>query len=60
MKFIEDNNLYDPTQHGARNGYSTITELIEQHNKILEYLEKGEIVEVINVYFATAFDMYNL
>ena len=55
VKFINENNLYDPTQQGTRDGWSTITQLIEQHDKILEFLEKGEIVEVIYLDFSKAF-----
>ena len=60
VKFIEDYELYDPSQHGARSGRSTITQLLEQHEKIVEYLEKGEIVEVIYLDFAKAFDSCDL
>ena len=56
VKFINDNNLYDPSQHGARDGRSTITQLIEQHDKIVEQLEKGEIVELIYLDITKAFD----
>ena len=60
VKFINDNDLFYCTLHGARDWQSTITQLIEQHDKNLEYLETGKVVELIYSVFLKAFDMCDL
>ena len=43
-------------QHGFRSGRSCLSQLLEDHNKILEELEKSNNVDVIYLDLAKAFD----
>ena len=56
VKFLEDNGLVDINQHGALNGRSTLTQLLEQQEEILRILEHGERVEVLYLDFSKAFN----
>lgn len=56
VKYLEDRGLMDQMQHGARNGRSTLTQLIQQHELIMDILEDGEAAEVIYLDFSKAFD----
>ena len=46
----------NPKQHGFLSGRSCRSQLLEHHNKILEELEKSNIVDVIYFGFAKAVD----
>ena len=46
----------NPKQHGFRSGRSSLSRLLEHHNKILEELEKSNNVYVIYLDFAKSFD----
>ena len=46
----------NPKQHGFRSGRSSLSQLLEHHNKILEELEKSDNVDVIYLDFVKAFD----
>ena len=48
--------MIDELQHGGTKGRSTVTQLLEQQAKILEYLENGDNVEVIYLDFCKAYD----
>ena len=48
--------LVDNTQHGSIAGRSTVTQLIEQQNTILNMLENGDNLEIIYLDFAKAYD----
>ena len=54
-QFLEPHQKMNPKQHGFRSGRSCLSQLLEQHNKILEDLEKSNNVDVIYLYFAKAF-----
>ena len=56
VKFLEDECLVDSEQHGALNGRSTLTQLLEQQEEILKILEEGDTVEVLYLDFSKAFD----
>ena len=42
----EDNKLIEETQHGSRSGPGTITQLLRQHDLILEKLSSHDNVDV--------------
>ena len=54
--FAEDNNLLQNFQHRFRTGRSCLTQLIDYYNSIMEQLELGESVEVVDLVMAKAFD----
>ena len=55
-QFLETHQKMNPKQHGFSSGRSCLSKLLQHHNKILEELEKLNIVDVIYLDFATAFD----
>jgi hypothetical protein len=59
-KHLTDGALLDDTQHGARAGRSTISQLLEQHRAILKMLEANENVSIIYLDFAKAYDKVDL
>jgi len=54
--FLEENNLFNDTQHGFRAGRSCLSQLLEHCDNILSELEKGNNIDVIYLDFAKAFD----
>ena len=46
----------DPNQHGSRSGRSTLSQLLEQQDEILEMLENGANVDMVYLDFSRAFD----
>ena len=48
--------LIDDAQHGSVAGRSTVTQLIDQQNTILNLLEQGDNMEIIYLDFAKAYD----
>ena len=57
---MEDHNLMDLQQNGARGGRSTLSQLLVQHERVLKYLEDGDNVDIIYLDFAKAFDKVDL
>ena len=53
---MEENNLFNPTQHGFRSGRSCLSQLIAHFEYISQQLEKGHNVDVVYLDFAKAFD----
>ena len=45
----------DKSQHGSRQGRSTLSQLLEHHDEIVKMLETGQNVDVIYLDFAKAF-----
>ena len=60
VSFMEDHNLMDSQQHGARGGRSTLSQLLIQHEIVLKHLENGDNVDIIYLDFAKAFDKVDL
>ena len=56
MKYLNDNNLFNPTQHGFRQGRSCLSQLLSHYDSILSKLEEGKEVDVIYLDFSKAFD----
>ena len=44
---MEQNNLFNSSQHGFRHGQSCLSQLIPHYDRILEMLEDGKNVDVI-------------
>ena len=51
VAFLEEHNLFNPTQHGFRLGRSYLSQLIDHYDHITQLLEKGENVDVIYLDF---------
>ena len=49
-----------PDQHGARSGRSTLTQLIEQHDMVMESLANGENLDIVYLDFSKAFDLVDI
>ena len=54
--FLEANGLFNPGQHGFRNGRSCLSQLLMHYEQVLDGLETGTNVDVIYLDFAKAFD----
>ena len=56
VAYMEENNLFNPGQHGFRLGRSCLSQLIAHYDHITRLLESGQNVDVIYIDFAKAFD----
>ena len=56
MEFMNDNILFNHSQHGFRGGRSCLSQLLSHFDRITYELEKGNGVDVIYLDFAKAFD----
>ena len=53
---MEENELFNPGQHGFRLGRSCLSQLIAHYDRITQMLEEGQNVDVVYLDFAKAFD----
>ena len=56
VRFMEDNNLFNPNQHGFRRGRSCLSELLNHFDDILNELVGRNNVDVVYLDFSKAFD----
>lgn len=56
-KFLNDNGLLSPFQHGFRKGFSTVTQLTSIVHSFASVLDKSGQVDVIFLDFRKAFDL---
>ena len=56
VQFMEENDKFNPSQHGFRNGRSCVSQLLSNYDKIMDILESGANVDTIYLDFAKAFD----
>lgn len=56
VTYLEENNLFNKTQHGFRGGRSCLSQLLGHFDKVLSYLELGFNVDTIYLDFSKAFD----
>lgn len=54
--YMEENELYNPGQHGFRSGRSCLSQLVQHYAEILNALENKRSVDVIYLDFSKAFD----
>ena len=59
VKHMNDQNLFNESQHGFRSGRSCLSQLLEQYDLILDILEDGANADVVYLDFAKAFDKVN-
>ena len=55
-KYIDDNSLFNPNQHGFRSGRSCLSQLLSHYDEILSILETGKNADVVYLDFSKAFD----
>ena len=60
VKHLEDAGLIDDAQHGSRPGRSTLSQLLSQHDKVLDMLLQGMNVLILYLDFSKAFDKVDL
>ena len=53
---METQDLMNSSQHGFRDGLSTLTQLLSYYDSILSKMEEGHTVHAIYLDFAKAFD----
>ena len=56
VKYMDENNLFNDSQHGFRQGRSCLSQLLTQFERILSRLEAKQNVDVIYLDFSKAFD----
>ena len=60
VQFMDDNNLFDPMQHGSRLGHSTISQMLKHQDEILHRLENGHNVDLIYIDFSKTYNKVDL
>lgn len=58
--YIEENGLFNPSQHGFRIGRSCLSQLLSHYDKIISTLEDGNNADVIYLDFSKAFDKVDI
>ena len=56
VDFLEENHLFNDSQHGFRQGRSCLSQLLEHFDTILTFVEQGKNVDTIYLDFSKAFD----
>ena len=56
VQFLDENNKFNDSQHGFRNGRSCVSELLIHYDRIVDILEAGSDADTIYLDFAKAFD----
>jgi len=56
VQYLETNQLLKDSQHGFRTGRSCLTNILVFLDKITEWVDQGEVVDVVFLDFAKAFD----
>ena len=61
VTYLDQNNLFNPIQHGFRKGRSCLSQLLSHYDKILPLIENGlNVVDVVYLDFAKAFDKVDI
>jgi len=56
VEYLEANQLLKDSQHGFRTGRSCLTNILVFLDKITEWVDQGEVVDVVFLFFAKEFD----
>ena len=56
VEYLNINDLWDKKQHGSRAGRSTLSQLLEHQDSIVQALERNENIDIIYLDFAKAYD----
>ena len=60
VTFMEENSLLNDRQHGFRKGRSCLSQLLDNHDRVLDALAEGAGVDVIYLDFWKAFDQVDI
>ena len=60
VKYLELNEAFPESQHGFRECRSTVSQLLEHHDEIIDALEKNANIDIIMLDFCKAFDKINI
>ena len=56
-QFLDENNLLEESQHGYRGGRSTLTQLLKQHDLLVQKLARGKNINVTFLDYSKAFNL---
>ena len=59
IQYLEVNNVFPDSQHGFRPGRSTVSQLVEQYENILNALANKHNMDILMLDYAKAFDTIN-
>ena len=60
VQYLEINNAFPDSQHGFRAGRSTISQLLEHYESIINALEEKANIDIIMLDYSKAFDKINI
>ena len=60
VEYLEQNQLFNPNQHGGRKGHSTATAMLQMHDQWLEDMEAGNIIGVTMIDQSAAYLSYKV
>ena len=60
VAFLEEHDLFNPSQHGFRFGRSCLSQLLEHYDKITRLLAEGHDVDIVYIDFVKAFDKVDI
>ena len=60
VNHMEVNELFNPSQHGFRNGRSCLSQLLAHFDLVTRLMEEGKSVDVIYLDFSKAFDKVDI
>ena len=60
VEYLELNNAFPETQHGFRKSRSTVSQLLEHYDEIIDALEKNANIDIVMLDFSKAFDKINI
>ena len=55
--YLSVHNLIETEQHGSRSGRGTLSQLLVQHDTLVEKLSQGKNMELVYLDFSKAFDL---
>ena len=58
--FMEEHNLFNPSQHGFRSGRSCLSQLLCHLDRVTKLLEEGKSVDCVYLDFSKAFDKVDI
>ena len=56
VTFMDEHNLWDARQHGSRSGQSTLSQLLEHYDLVINSLENGHNIDVIYLDFSKVYN----
>lgn len=60
IHYLEINDAFPESQHGFRSGRSTVSQLLEHYESIIEALERKSNIDIIMLDYSKAFDKINI